>query len=231
MFGRSRGHSLVRLFLELDSEIAGSEIGLDHEASCGVGRHRDRSGRIERIVDAAPGRGDLPDDIQQIMLVTFNTNDIPIVQGRIAAKGRDLSESWDLLDQKIIGPLSRIPGVGRVNIDGVLPTQASVYLRFDKIMEHDVDVKILLMNNGYLGMVRQWQTLFYDGRYAGTPMKNPDFGAIAGSMVHRRLDQLPCDAPAPVPLFNKRVQIGQGDHVGVSASDQHEVFSHNSFLK
>ena len=49
------------------------------------------------------------------------------------------------------------------------------------IMEHDINVKILLMNNGYLGMVRQWQTLFYDGRYAGTPMKNPDFGAIAGA--------------------------------------------------
>ncbi len=49
------------------------------------------------------------------------------------------------------------------------------------IMEHNIDVKILLMNNGYLGMVRQWQTLFYDGRYAGTPMKNPDFGAIAGA--------------------------------------------------
>jgi acetolactate synthase-1/2/3 large subunit len=47
------------------------------------------------------------------------------------------------------------------------------------VMEHEVDVKILLMNNGYLGMVRQWQTLFYDGRFAGTPMKNPDFGAIA----------------------------------------------------
>ena len=49
------------------------------------------------------------------------------------------------------------------------------------IMENDIDVKILLMNNGYLGMVRQWQTLFYDGRYAGTPMKNPDYGAIAGA--------------------------------------------------
>ncbi|MGB5984109.1 MAG: biosynthetic-type acetolactate synthase large subunit [Desulfobacterales bacterium] len=49
------------------------------------------------------------------------------------------------------------------------------------IMEHNIDIKIVLMNNGYLGMVRQWQTLFYDGRYAGTPMKNPDFGAIAGA--------------------------------------------------
>jgi len=49
------------------------------------------------------------------------------------------------------------------------------------VMEHEVDIKILLLNNGYLGMVRQWQTLFYDGRYAGTPMKNPNFGAIAGA--------------------------------------------------
>jgi len=85
-------------------------------------------------------RGDLPADIRQIFLLTFNTNDIPVIQGRISAKGRDLSASWDLIDQKIIGPLERIPGVGRVSIDGVLPTQASVYLRFDKILEHGVDV-------------------------------------------------------------------------------------------
>ncbi len=93
--------------------------------------------RIDQI------RSELPADIQQIMLLTFNTNDIPIIEGRISAKGRDLSESWDLLDQKIIAPLQRIPGVGRVNIDGVNPTQASVYLLFDKIMEHHVDVSRL----------------------------------------------------------------------------------------
>ncbi len=93
--------------------------------------------RIDQI------RSELPADIQQILLLTFNTNDIPIIEGRISAKGRDLSESWDLLDQKIIAPLQRIPGVGRVQIDGVNPTQASVYLLFDKIMEHDVDVSHL----------------------------------------------------------------------------------------
>ncbi len=49
------------------------------------------------------------------------------------------------------------------------------------VMEHGIDIKILLFNNGYLGMVRQWQTLFYDGRFAGTPMKNPDFGKIAAA--------------------------------------------------
>jgi len=47
------------------------------------------------------------------------------------------------------------------------------------IMEQQIDLKIIILNNGYLGMVRQWQTLFYDGRYAGTPMQSPDFGAIA----------------------------------------------------
>ena len=88
-------------------------------------------------------RADLPADVRDVFLITFDTNDIPIIEGRIAAKGRDLSEGWDLLDQKIIAPLQRIPGVGRVNIDGVLPTQASIYLDFDKILEHNVDVSNL----------------------------------------------------------------------------------------
>lgn len=59
------------------------------------------------------------------------------------------------------------------------------------VMEHGIDIKIMLLNNGYLGMVRQWQTLFYDGRYAGTPMKNPDFGAIAKAyhIPHRRVEK------------------------------------------
>jgi acetolactate synthase-1/2/3 large subunit len=40
-------------------------------------------------------------------------------------------------------------------------------------------IKIALINNGYLGMVRQWQDVFYDKRYAGTPLFNPDFLKIA----------------------------------------------------
>ncbi|MCW1735140.1 biosynthetic-type acetolactate synthase large subunit [Anaerorudis cellulosivorans] len=47
------------------------------------------------------------------------------------------------------------------------------------IMEYGVDVKIILLNNNYLGMVRQWQELFYDERYSETHMKNPDFVKIA----------------------------------------------------
>ena len=39
--------------------------------------------------------------------------------------------------------------------------------------------KIVLLNNSYLGMVRQWQELFYDRRYSFTELANPDFGLIA----------------------------------------------------
>ncbi len=47
------------------------------------------------------------------------------------------------------------------------------------IMEYDIDVKIILLNNNYLGMVRQWQELFFDERYSETHLKNPDFIKIA----------------------------------------------------
>ena len=50
---------------------------------------------------------------------------------------------------------------------------------FGTIMEYDIDVKIILLNNNYLGMVRQWQELFFDERYSETHLKNPDFVKIA----------------------------------------------------
>ncbi len=50
---------------------------------------------------------------------------------------------------------------------------------FGTIMEYNVPVKIILLNNNFLGMVRQWQELFYDERYSETQMRNPDFIKIA----------------------------------------------------
>ncbi len=47
------------------------------------------------------------------------------------------------------------------------------------IMQSDVDVKIVLLNNSFLGMVRQWQELFFDKRYAFTHLANPDFQKVA----------------------------------------------------
>ncbi len=47
------------------------------------------------------------------------------------------------------------------------------------IMEYNIGVKIVLLNNNFLGNVRQWQHLFFNGRYSATPMINPDFRMIA----------------------------------------------------
>jgi len=45
--------------------------------------------------------------------------------------------------------------------------------------QEGVKVNVAIINNGYLGMVRQWQAFFYDHRYSATPMHGPDFVKIA----------------------------------------------------
>jgi acetolactate synthase I/II/III large subunit len=45
--------------------------------------------------------------------------------------------------------------------------------------QEDIKINIAIINNGYLGMVRQWQEFFYDGRYSATPLKSPDFVKLA----------------------------------------------------
>ncbi|TET17493.1 MAG: biosynthetic-type acetolactate synthase large subunit [Dehalococcoidia bacterium] len=47
------------------------------------------------------------------------------------------------------------------------------------IVQEKVAVKIAIINNGYLGMVRQWQQLFYKRRYVATPLAGPDFVKVA----------------------------------------------------
>lgn len=49
------------------------------------------------------------------------------------------------------------------------------------IMEQKAPVKMILLNNNYLGNVRQWQELFFDHRYSCTPMLNPDYNMIASA--------------------------------------------------
>ena len=49
------------------------------------------------------------------------------------------------------------------------------------VMEQKSPVKIILMNNNYLGNVRQWQAMFFNRRYSFTPMMNPDYMQIASA--------------------------------------------------
>ena len=62
------------------------------------------------------------------------------------------------------------------------------------IMQEQIGVKMIILNNHFLGMVRQWQEMFFEERYSFTEMLNPDFVAIAkayridGTEVHERAE-------------------------------------------
>jgi acetolactate synthase-1/2/3 large subunit len=64
-------------------------------------------------------------------------------------------------------------------------------------MQERVPVKIAVINNGFLGMVRQWQEFFYEERYNATPMLTPDFVKLADAYgiparrIERRQDVVP----------------------------------------
>jgi acetolactate synthase-1/2/3 large subunit len=62
------------------------------------------------------------------------------------------------------------------------------------LVQEQLDINIAIINNGYLGMVRQWQEFFYDKRYAATPISGPNFAkladafGIAATTVTKRAD-------------------------------------------
>ncbi|HKO10534.1 MAG TPA: biosynthetic-type acetolactate synthase large subunit, partial [Acidobacteriaceae bacterium] len=63
--------------------------------------------------------------------------------------------------------------------------------------QEELDLNIAVVNNGYLGMVRQWQEFFYEKNYQSTPLRSPDFvklaeaHGIAGTTVRKRDEVLP----------------------------------------
>ena len=85
-------------------------------------------------------------------------------------------------------------------------------------VQERLPVKLAIMNNGYLGMVRQWQQLFFDGRISQTPISSPDYVKIAeaygvfGAVVEHRDDLIPTleraarhDGPAVIDLRIERL--------------------------
>jgi HAE1 family hydrophobic/amphiphilic exporter-1 len=93
--------------------------------------------RIDRM------RRDLPDTIGDIRVGgswDANEEDAPVLEGRLSSK-RDLSESYDLLERKIVRPLERIPGVASVSLDGVNPKEVRINLRVADLESHGLDVR------------------------------------------------------------------------------------------
>jgi acetolactate synthase-1/2/3 large subunit len=79
-----------------------------------------------------------------------------------------------------LGAATGKPGVQVVAFTGDGGLQMTIQ-ELGTIMQYKIPVKIIVINNGYLGMVRQWQEMFFNGRYASTEMLNPDYVMLAGA--------------------------------------------------
>jgi HAE1 family hydrophobic/amphiphilic exporter-1 len=118
-------------------------------------------------------KGSLPDEIGDVRIYSFNTGDMPVIQGRISAKGVDLSKNYDLLEARVLNPIRRVPGVGRVDLNGVAPREIDIDLVLDKVKEYGVDVGLLIQrlrgaaSNMVLGQVDQ-SGLRYTARAIGS---------------------------------------------------------------
>ena len=66
-------------------------------------------------------------------------------------------------------------------------------------VQEGIAIKVAIINNGFLGMVRQWQEFFYDKRYAATPITAPDFVKLADA--YGALQSLTA-SPARAPVAN-----------------------------
>ena len=106
-------------------------------------------------------KAELPAAIGEIVIFSFNTNDIPVVQGRISAQGVDLSGNYELIEARILNRIRRVPGVARVDLNGTEPPEINIDLILSKVKEHNVDVGALIQNlqgaagNMVLGQVRE----------------------------------------------------------------------------
>lgn len=87
-------------------------------------------------------RDQLPADIRRINVFKFNTADAPVLVLRISSE-RDLSNSYDMITRALIRPLERVPGVARVELQGLEPKEIRIELIPNRVTAHDIDLNDL----------------------------------------------------------------------------------------
>ena len=130
---------------------------------------------IEMINKHSKGDAIIVSDVGQHQMFAcryakFNSTKSNITSGGLGTMGFALPAA--------IGAKMGMPGREVVAIIGDGGFQMTIQ-ELGTIFQTKVPVKIVVLNNEFLGMVRQWQELFFDNRYASTVMNNPNFVAIA----------------------------------------------------
>ena len=129
---------------------------------------------INRISNLTKGKSIVVTDVGQHQMVTsryykFSESNSNITSGGLGTMGFALPAS---LGAKIGQPKRDVIAV--IGDGGIQMTIQELAT----ISQYNIKVKILILNNNFLGMVRQWQQLFFDNRYSFTEMKNPNFNKI-----------------------------------------------------
>jgi len=130
---------------------------------------------LKEINNASNGDAVIVSDVGQHQMIAcryakFNKSKSNVTSGGLGTMGFALPAA--------IGAKMGVPDREVVAIIGDGGYQMTIQ-ELGTIFQTKVPVKIVVLNNEFLGMVRQWQQLFFDKRYASTEMINPDFVAIA----------------------------------------------------
>jgi len=130
---------------------------------------------LHQINIESKGEAAIVSDVGQHQMIAcryakFNQTKSNITSGGLGTMGFGLPAA---IGAKMAAPERQV-----VSISGDGGYQMTIQ-ELGTIFQQKTAVKIVVLNNDFLGMVRQWQQLFFDKRYASTEMTNPDFVAIA----------------------------------------------------
>jgi HAE1 family hydrophobic/amphiphilic exporter-1 len=87
-------------------------------------------------------RPELPAGADRILALSFNASDQPVVVVRISAD-QDLTDQYDSLERYLKRPLERVPGVARVELQGVVPREVRILVNAGRMAAHNIDVQQL----------------------------------------------------------------------------------------
>ncbi len=130
---------------------------------------------INMISDQTEGEAVLVTDVGQHQMIgnryyKFNTTDSIITSGGLGTMGFALPAAFGAGVGDTKRQVIAIVGDGGVQM---------TIQELGALAQYKIPVKLVILNNSFLGMVRQWQQMFFEKRYASTEMVNPDFVAIA----------------------------------------------------
>jgi len=130
---------------------------------------------VDRVSEKTNGEAIVVTDVGQHQMASaryyeFNKKNSLITSGGLGTMGFGIPAAMGVAMAKPDRPIFLFVGDGGFQM---------TVQELGTIAQYNLPVKIILLNNNFLGMVRQWQELFFDGRYASTELVNPDFLKIS----------------------------------------------------